>query len=61
MSHIIHHTGSDIFTKGSFGDSARYRSIGRIRGEVRRRLAPHLAEIDGLVRGLLGIASTTGG
>ena len=36
--------------------AARYRSAGKIRGEVRRLLAPQLAEIDGLVRGLLGVS-----
>jgi len=33
----------------------RYRSTGRIRREVRRFLAPQLAEIDGLVRRLLNL------
>jgi len=47
--------GSDTFTKGRFGDAARYRSTGRIRGEVRRLLAGQLAEIDGLVRELLNL------
>jgi hypothetical protein len=49
--------GSDISTKGCFGDAARYLSTGRIRGEVRRLLAGQLAEIDGLVRGLVNLAS----
>jgi hypothetical protein len=34
--------------------AAHYRSTGKIRGEVRRVLATQLAEIDGLVRELLG-------
>jgi hypothetical protein len=33
---------------------ARYRSTGKIRGEVRRLLVAQLTEIDGLVRGCLG-------
>jgi hypothetical protein len=37
--------------------AARYRSTGKIRGEVRRLLTDQLAEIDGLVKGLLGVAS----
>jgi hypothetical protein len=40
--------------------AARYRSTGKIRGEVRRLLAAQFAEIDGLVRGLLGVAGTKG-
>lgn len=35
--------------------AARYRSTGKIRGEVRRLLADQLTEIDGLVKGLLGL------
>ena len=34
----------------------RYRSMGRLRGEVRRLLAGELAEIDGLTRQVLGVA-----
>lgn len=30
---------------------ARYRSTGKVRGEVRRLLAVQLAKVDGLVRG----------
>jgi hypothetical protein len=37
--------------------AARYRGTGKIRGEVRRLLATQLAEIDGLVRGLLGVSA----
>ena len=47
---------SDTFSRGSFGDAARYRSTGKIRGEVRPLVAGQLAEIDGLVRGLLGVS-----
>ena len=36
--------------------AARYRSAGKIRGEVRRLLETQLSEIDGLVRGLLGVS-----
>lgn len=39
-----------------FEIAARYRSTGRIRGEVRRLLVPQLAEIDGLVKDLLGVS-----
>ncbi|MBI4198152.1 MAG: N-6 DNA methylase [Chloroflexi bacterium] len=35
--------------------AARYRSIGRLRGEVRRLLARELAEIDALTRQALGL------
>ena len=33
--------------------AARYRSIGKMRGEVRRLLQSQLEEIDALVKGLL--------
>jgi hypothetical protein len=40
--------------------AARYRSTGRLRGEVRRLLAAQLGEIDGLVRGLLDLPAGSG-
>ena len=39
--------------------AAHYRSTAKIRAEVRRLLATQLAEIDGLVRRLLGVLGST--